>query len=413
MTKPARQANLKQQNTTMKRTIHLAATALCLGTAATLADDIQAVELEKPDSDFIRIRVGATYRDGMKSKVKGGVSHTASLAASSSKASGSVGSAKDSESASLTFGYTGGDRTFGTGTTALGSGTVHADGTYEGGDYSAVYDDVLFSDMSSSTTVVGGRTETKSETKPVGSLSWKGEDPDGGTGFSAEAECPVFGIADWAEAAVFAGYRGWWGVDASAAGSGASVVHTSSTRTWGAVEVTSQRTYDLTAPLDLDGKLDYENAEVFETEVVKTKPLPGSSSSSRSSARSFAKIDADVDLQEAVLGAALSCRCGRFSLAVRPMAVFAFVDVDARRTETLVSSSGKTMRTWSDKGDESKFAFGGGVDLLAEVSLTDHLSIWASGGYEWIEEVELDVGPQKLSVDPSAWTVSAGVAVSF
>lgn len=397
----------------MKHAIHLAAAALCLGSAAASADDIQAVELEKPDSGFIRVRAGVTYRDGMKSKVKGSASHTKALASSSSKASGSVGSVKDSESASFSFGYSGGDRTFGEGTTALGSGTVHADGTYEGGDYSAVYDDVLFSDMSGSTTVVGGRTETKSAARPVGSLSWKEEDPDGGAGFAADAEFPVFDIADGAEAALFAGYRGWWGIDASASGSGAGVDYSSSTRTWGAVQVTSQRTYDLTAPLDLDGKLDYENAEVFETEVVKTQPLPGSSSSSRSSARSFAKIDADVDLQEAVLGAALSCRCGRFSLAVRPMAVFAFVDVDAKRTETLVSSSGKTLQSWSDKGDESKFAFGGGVDLLAEVALTDGLSVWAAGGYEWIEKVELDVGPQKLSVDPSAWTVSAGLAVSF
>ena len=361
----------------------------------------------------MRIRVGATYRDGMKARAKGSASRTGALASSSSKSSGYEASVQNSESANLSFGYDGGDRTFGSGTAALGSGTVRADGTYEGGDYSAVYDDVLFSDATSSSTVVGGRTETKSSAKPTGSLEWRNEDPDGGWGFAAEAEFPLFDLTDWSEAAVFAGYRGWWGVDASAAGSGAGVEYSSSTRTWGAVQVTSQSTYDLTAPLDLDGRLDYENAEVFETEVVTASPVPERSSSKRSSARSFAKIEADADLQEAVLGASFACRSGRFSFSVRPMAVFAFVDVDAKRTETLVSSSGKVLQTWSDKGDESKFAFGSGLEIAAEIALDDAFGLWAAAGYEKIEKVELDVGPQKLSLDPGAWTVSAGLSVAF
>ena len=394
----------------MKTLLPLA--SLCLLSTVALAAD-EAVPLERSGDASVRVRLGAGYRGGMKLDAKGAGSRAAGATGSSSKSSGSAAVAgKDSESADLSFGYNGGDRQFGSGTTALGSGTIHADGTYSGGDYSAAYDDVYFSDNRTSTQMVGGRTSTKTTASASGAMSWE-DDDFGGWGVVLDAELPVFDIWDGGEFSVFAGLRGWWGLEGECNGSGAGVTYRTTTTTSGAQIKTTESFYDVTAPLNLDGKLDLENAEVFQGSTTTYKPVKGSSKTSRSSAFSVAKIETDTDLWQMPIGIVLRCEAGRWAVSLRPALLLNIVDADVTRTEVLANSAGKVLNSWKDTGSDTAFALGVGADLVVDFALDERWGLWVSGGYEWVDTVDIDVGPSKAEIDLSAWTVGAGVALAF
>lgn len=403
----------------MKKQINHAAAAFGLGSLSVLfalsasASDAQAAELEPAEPRPVRIWAGVSYRGGMKLETKGGGSRAAGTAATSTSTSGGAASGTGSESASVSYGYTGGDRTFGSGTTALGSGSVKADGTYTGGDYSAAYDDVYFADRKTTSETVGGRTTTKTSSTASGALSWDDDDL-GGLGARLDAEFPLFAMQDGAaEVSAFTGVRGWWGVDGDCSGGGAGVRYTTTTSTSGASRKTTESLYTLTAPLTLGGTLDFENAEVFEANVVTYAPVAASSSSKSSSAFSAAKIEADADMYQIPLGIAVRCGSGRLSLALRAALLLCDIDAEATRTEVLATTAGKVLGSWREKADKSKFALGAGADVALECALDDAWRIWIAGGCEWVDGVEFDVGPQKVEIDASAWTASAGLSFAF
>lgn len=392
----------------MKTTIRYATAALLLGSTGAFADDANGIVLQPAGDSFFRVDVGAAFRGGMKLNAKGAGSRAAGTVSSSSSSSGSASvGGKNSQTANLSFGYTGGDRTFGSGTTALGSGTIRADGTYTGGDYSAAYDDVYFSDNRTTTETVGGRTVTKTSSTATGGLSWKDDDLDG-WGARLEAEVPLFEILD-ADFAVFGGIRGWWGIKGECSGSGAGVNYRTTTTTSGESIKTTKSFYDVTAPLLLNGKLDFENAEVFQGSTVTYTPADGSSSSKSSAAFSVAKIKAEADLYQVALGASLRFGLDRWTFSVRPALLLNDVDAEATRTEVLATAAGAVKGAWRETADENEFAIGAGIDLALECALDETWSLWVAGGYEWIDSVEFGLGPQKVEIDPSAWTVSAGV----
>lgn len=375
---------------------------------------VSAEEADTAEQGALRVRAGAAYRGGMKVKAKGGGSYAAGFSKSSTSTSGNgaTGGA-NSENSSLTFGYTGGDRTFGSGTTALGSGTIHADGTYAGGDYSASSDDVYFSDNRVSTETVGGRRKTTSEARGTGELAWGDDDMDG-WGATVEFEYPLLEFGTEFSIGAILGFRGYWNVDGAVSGNGAGVEYRTKTSTSGTSTRTTSSFYDVTAPLNLDGTLDLANAEVFQGEVVKYAPgAAASSSSSRSFAASISTIEAEADLFQTAIGAAVQLDCGRLSLSLRPSLLLNVIDAEAKRTEVLSTASGKVVQAWKDEADESHFALGFGLEASADFALSESTGVWVSGGYEWIDKVGLDVGPQRVEFNPSAWTVSAGIRYTF
>lgn len=397
----------------MKTTLRYATAVFLLGSTGAFAEDANDNVLQSAGAGSFRVSVGASFRGGMKLSAKGAGSRAAGTVSSSSSSSGSAFTGgKDSESASLSFGYTGGERTFGSGTTALGSGTIHADGTYTGGDYSAAYDDVYFSDNSTKTETIGGRTTTKTSSTATGGLSW-GDDNLDGWGARLEAEVPLFKIVDGVDFSVFGGVRGWWGIEGECAGSGAGVNYKTSTTTSGGSIRTTESFYDVTAPLLLDGKLDFDNAEVFQGSTVTYKPAKGTSSSKSSAAFSVAKIKAEADLYQIALGATIRFGWERWTLSVRPALLLNDIDAEATRTEVLATTAGVIKGSWRETADKSAFKIGAGAELAVECALDEEWSLWLAGGYEWIDSTEFGVGPQKVEIDPSAWTVSAGVAFAF
>ncbi len=375
---------------------------------------VSAEEADTAEGSTLRVRAGAAYRGGMKVRAKGGGSYAAGIKKSSTKTSGNdAANGADFESSSLTFGYTGGDRTFGSGTTALGSGTIHADGTYSGGDYSAASDDVYFSDNRETTETLGGRQTTTSAAKGAGELAWGDDDMDG-WGATVDFEYPLLEFEAGLSIGAILGFRGYWNVDGAVSGSGAGVEYRTKTSTSATSTRTTSSFYDVTAPLNLDGTLDLANAEVFQGEVVKYAPgAAASSSSSRSFAASRSTIEAEADLFQTAIGAAVQLDCGRLALSLRPSLLLNVIDAEAKRTEVLSSASGKVVQAWTDEADESHFALGFGLDISADFALCESMGVWVSGGYEWIDKVGFDVGPQRVELDPSAWTVSVGIRYTF
>ncbi len=375
---------------------------------------VSAEEAGTAERDALRVRAGAAYRGGMKVKAKGGGSHAAGIRKSETRTSGhdaSIGA--DSENSSLTFGYTDGDRTFGSGTTALGSGTIHADGTYAGGDYSAASDDVYFSDNRESTETLGGRRTTTSVARGSGELAWDDDNTDG-WGATVDFEYPLLKFEMGLSIGATLGFRGYWNIDGAVSGSGAGVEYRTENSTSGTSTRTTSSFYDVTAPLNLDGTLDFANAEVFQGEVVKYGPgSTASSSSSRSFATSTSAIETEADLIQTTIGAAVQLDFGRLSISLHPSLLLNVIDAEAKRTEVLSSASGKIIQAWTDEADESHFAIGFGLDISADFALCESMGVWMSGGYEWIDKVGFDVGPQYVEFNPSAWMVSAGIRYSF
>ena len=80
----------------MNKTLPIAATIIALAAFAAEANP--------------SVSVGAAYRGGMKIQAKGDGSHAAGTTYSSSRTSGEASNGKNSNSASLSFGYTGGER---------------------------------------------------------------------------------------------------------------------------------------------------------------------------------------------------------------------------------------------------------------------------------------------------------------
>ena len=243
-------------------------------------------------------------------------------------------------------------------------------------------------------------------------MSWDDDDMDG-WGFRLEADYPLIDIADWAKIGAFAGFRGFWDVKGRSAGGGAGVATRTTTTTSGTATKTTDYFYDVTAPLNLDGTLDFPNAEIFEGSVVRYTPSGDSSSHKRTAAFSIAKIEAEADIYQTAIGASLRFDTGRLALSLRPSLLLNWIDAEATRTEVLATAAGKVKGAWTDKADDCAFALGAGLDLIAECALSDNWSLWVSGGDEWIGKVEFDIGPQKVEIDPSAWTATVGVAFSF
>lgn len=375
-----------------------------------------------------RIRVGAAYRGKMDVKAKGSGSHAAQNVAtlfSVGKDSPPVDiDATDSATASFSFGYTGGERSFQwvedgvVHENTLGSGTIHADRTYDGGDYSATYNDVFFSDTRIVNSVVGaGSVRSGAMEKSGGEMTWSDGDFKG-WGLRIDLEAP-FGDSDAAESgsllfSKFLGLRAWWGMDDSLGGSGYSASWRETETTYGGRSRTETRQYDVTAPVGLDGKLEFENADIYEGTVVSYGADSGSkTSTSRRSGISLSRIDAEADLYQVALGGSVGVGIRRWTISARPALLVNMVDADFERTEIFATAAGKTLGSWHDSAGGQKVRLGAGVEAMAECDIGDGWSLWLSGGWEWSDKASWHIGPQKAEVNPSAWSVAAGLGYAL
>lgn len=416
----------------MSRTSVLISSLLCAAAGAIAADGVKS----ESAGPALKISAGAAYRGGMKLKVKGGDSYAAQNAAKLlNKKSGKKRDLQDSEyENSDPHAYNGGAHTFTDSyydeedpeyNISKTIGSVDANGVAEGGYNSGSTVEMYEWNTTWTRVDESSYSETRLSSTPS-SLCWD-DDTFNGVGFTIDAELPIIDIDNVGVLSGFVGFRGYYGMDATAKGMGANVsTKTSTTKYdsgWKYSDSKSNVSFPIVDNSGVNPVVDLNNATVDydggDTWYYGNGPdygdidNKGKTSSSRSVASSVAKIDMDADMYQVALGVGLACGFDGFSFSFRPSLLLNTVDADVTRTETFTSSKGKVLGTWRDSESETKFKVGLGLNVEASVAIVDGWSFFVAGGYEFIDPVEVGIGPNTAKMDFSAYTVSAGVEYKF
>lgn len=127
----------------------------------------------------------------------------------------------------------------------------------------------------------------------------------------------------------------------------------------------------------------------------------------------------DTDLYSLWLGPRIIMQATeRITVNMTPQMSVNYVDVAVSRREVLLRDYDggqiEQLASWNDHGSKNDIIFGAGI--IAGISFEAQNGIFAtlSGGYQWlIDDVDVDVGPEKVSVDASGYQVSCAVGVKF
>jgi hypothetical protein len=134
-------------------------------------------------------------------------------------------------------------------------------------------------------------------------------------------------------------------------------------------------------------------------------------SSANWSARNHINFDIEADIYELWFGPRIGFPVNdRFTFHITPKVSLNYVDVNVSRSESFVASyadgSTATLNSWSDQTDKSEWIFGAGLTVDADVQFGNGYFAGLWGGYEWVsDDVEVEVGPNQVSVDVSGYTV--------
>ena len=165
----------------------------------------------------------------------------------------------------------------------------------------------------------------------------------------------------------------------------------------------------------------FDTPPVIPSPTIPNRPASRSSTlrDTQWSARNHINMEVDTDLYELWLGPRLALQANeRLALHVTPKVSATYVDASVDRTETFVATyadgSSATLNSWSDSGSESKFVFGAGVAAGADLEFENGMFAGLWGGYEWVsEDVDVQVGPNTVSVDASGYTAGAVIGYRF
>lgn len=132
------------------------------------------------------------------------------------------------------------------------------------------------------------------------------------------------------------------------------------------------------------------------------------------------RIDLDVstDLFQLVIGPRLRCRIGsHFSAQLTPALLLNYVaaSIDRHETLTRTDADGRTtlLGAWHDRVRQSEWRSGLQVQAGADWSLAGGWFAGLRAGYEWIEPLRVAAGPNAISLDLSATTLTALIGAVF
>lgn len=135
---------------------------------------------------------------------------------------------------------------------------------------------------------------------------------------------------------------------------------------------------------------------------------------SRKTAASRVDLDVEMDALVLTLGPRLRFRLlERVAVLVEGGVTATLLDAEMERTETLAWDDGRVIRSWRDREDEQQWLWGGTISAGLELTLTDRLTLLASGGYDWVEGHEFAIGADRIDVDLDGWRAALALGWSF
>ncbi len=150
---------------------------------------------------------------------------------------------------------------------------------------------------------------------------------------------------------------------------------------------------------------------VIPSPVIPNQPESRSTTTSAALSTSYNRIGFDV--QQALFEIGIGPQIGyqatkRLKLHVRPTISLNVIDADVQRVEMFAG------QTWSDRSSKCDVRFGVGITGGANLDLGHGFYIGVSGGYDYVTQgLDVPVGPNTISLDPSGWELSAVVGKNF
>lgn len=101
------------------------------------------------------------------------------------------------------------------------------------------------------------------------------------------------------------------------------------------------------------------------------------------------------------------------SLLFVPSIGASMAQIEAVRVETVTSGRNGSLITWTDQVDDDEWIFSSGLQVGISHQI-DQMGIEALAGYVWASsEVDVPIGPNTLTFDPSGFTASVRFTYSF
>ncbi len=147
--------------------------------------------------------------------------------------------------------------------------------------------------------------------------------------------------------------------------------------------------------------------------------LTSTEGSSTWTAANHVSFDVDSTACNLWLGPRLSINpCARLKVFATPSVSINCVNVDVDRLETFAANLAdgrvRLLQTWTDSGNTWAWLFGAGLAVGADVPLMKGWFAGLQGGYDWVAgAAAVTVGPDRVSLDPSGYTLAGRLGVTF
>lgn len=126
----------------------------------------------------------------------------------------------------------------------------------------------------------------------------------------------------------------------------------------------------------------------------------------RSQIRAQSQVDlrTEADLYTFTLGPRVRWKLHeRVSLLLQGGLTLNYLETDLRRSETFATEAGKLIGTWEDQRTDTQWLIGANASAGVQWDLNDRLYVNVTGGYDWVEEADMEIGPDKVNLDLSSY----------
>jgi hypothetical protein len=130
-------------------------------------------------------------------------------------------------------------------------------------------------------------------------------------------------------------------------------------------------------------------------------------------------IDFSADVYTFHLGPRFAVQASdAISFFVDPSMTLTLTSIDAKRSEkfyaTYADGSKETIKTWRDTDDQDKAQVGARIAAGAALEFGNGFFMTVEGGYDWVpEKIDIDLGPNTVKFDPSAYHAELALGFRF